>query len=115
MTIWASPYRDPLDEDLAERKARFDARVRSHPLWAPVYAILSTDWDPFVRSSVREKYDPYLRGLIGRLQEGEPAERIAGFLGELRGNIASSEDFENNAATDLVVVGKLRALVEDVK
>jgi len=109
------PYRDHLDEDLAERKARFDARTRSHPLWAPVYATLSAGWDPFVRSSVREKYDPYLRELIGRLQEREPAERIAAFLGELRSYIDGSEAFESDAATDLVVVGKLRALVEEAK
>jgi hypothetical protein len=109
------PYRDHLAEDLAERKARFDVRTRSHPLWPPVHATLSADWDPFVRSSVPEKYDPYVRELIGRLQKGETAERIAAFLCELRGYIDGSEAFESDAATDLVAAGKLRALVDDVR
>lgn len=105
---------DYLAEDLAERKARFDARTRSHPLWTPAYAILSADWDPFVRSSVRESYEPYVRNLIGKLQKREPAEEIAAFLGELRGYIDASEAFESDAATDLVAADKLRALVEEI-
>ena len=109
------PYRDHLTEDLAERKARFNVRTRSHPLWAPIYATLSADWDPFIRSSVREKYDPYVRELIGKLQKREPAQGIAAFLGELRDYIAGSEAFENNAATDLVVVSKLRAVVDETR
>jgi hypothetical protein len=104
-----------LADDLAERKARFDDRVRRHPLWASVCAILSADWGPFVRSSAHENYQPYLRDLIGRLQERQPVERIAAFLGELRGYIDAREAFESDAATDLVAAGKLRALVEDVK
>lgn len=106
---------DYLADDLAERKARFDTPVRNHPLWAPVSAILSADWDPFARSSVREKYDPYVRELIGRLRERQPAEQIVAFLGELRVYIAGSEGFESDAATDLVAAGKLRALVEDAR
>jgi hypothetical protein len=106
---------DYLAEDLAERKADFDACVRSHPLWTPVSAILSADWDPFVRSSAREKYQPQVRQLIGRLQQREPAERIATFLGELRDYIAGTEGFENNAATDMVTVDKLRTLVDEVQ
>ena len=109
------PYRDHLDEDLAERKARFDARTRRHPLWAPIHAILSADWDPFVRSSIREKYDPYVRALIGKLQERQSTDQLAAFLGELRVYIDGSEAFESDAATDLVAIRKLRALVRDVQ
>ena len=109
------PYQDYHAEDLAERKAAFDARARSHPLWAPVSAILAVDWDPFVRSSVREKYDPYVRELISRLQERPPAEQIAAYLAELRVYIAGSEAFESDAATDLLAVGKLQALVEEAR
>jgi hypothetical protein len=119
---WFEEHDDPglshpdyLAEDLAQRKARFDARVRSHPLWAPVSAILAADWDPFARSAVREKYDPYVRELIGRLQERQPAEQIVAYLGELGVYIAGSEAFESDAATDPVVVGKLRALVEEAR
>ena len=105
------PYMDLVAEDVAARKARFDARERSHRLWEPVSQILWTDWDPLRRSANREKYDHYIPVLVRMLDGDTELDRISGFLSELRLYIDGDETSESTQVADLATAHKLRTLV----
>ena len=105
------PYMDLIAEDVAARKARFDARERSQRFWDPVSQILWADWDPLSGSSDREKYSQYIRVVVGMLEADAAVQRIADFLSELRLYIDGPETSTSTQAVDLAVARKLRNLV----